>query len=103
MSEPSPYAIDFTPAARRGLARLPLPAATALHEHLTGPVAGSVWSHLKRSLANLAKRDTAQLTALVKTRLRRMQYQPGLIEGCLAGTRLDLTPFCKTPFCKFRT
>jgi mRNA interferase RelE/StbE len=41
MSEPSPYAIDFTPAARRGLARLPLPAATALHEHLTGPVAGN--------------------------------------------------------------
>jgi mRNA interferase RelE/StbE len=39
MSEPSPYAIEFTPAARRGLARLPLPAATALHEHLTGPVA----------------------------------------------------------------
>ena len=52
------------------------------------------WSHLKRSLANLAKRDIAQLTALVKTRLRRMQYQPGLIEGFLAGTRLDLTPLC---------
>ena len=46
----------------------------------------SVWSHLKRSLANLAKRDIAQLTALAKTRLRRMQYPPGLIEGFLAGT-----------------
>jgi len=52
----------------------------------------SVWSHLKRSLANLAKRDINQLTTLVKTRLRRMQYQPGLIEGYLTGTRLDLTP-----------
>ena len=52
----------------------------------------SVWSHLKRSLANLAKRDLAQLTALAKTRLRRMQYQPGLVEGFLTGTRLDLTP-----------
>ena len=41
MSGSSPYAIDFAPAARRGLARLPLPAATALHEHLTGPVAGN--------------------------------------------------------------
>jgi hypothetical protein len=41
----------------------------------------SVWSHLKRSLANLAKRDLAQLTALAKTRLRRMQYQPGLVEA----------------------
>jgi putative transposase len=54
----------------------------------------SVWSVLKRSLANLAKRDIAQLTALVKTRLRRMQYQAGLLEGFLAGTRLDLTPLC---------
>jgi hypothetical protein len=54
----------------------------------------SVWSHLKRSLANLAKRDIPQLTALAKTRLRRMQYQPGLIEGFLTGTRLDLTPLC---------
>ena len=53
----------------------------------------SVWSHLKRSLANLAKRDIAQLTVLVKTRLRRMQYRPGLLEGFLTGTRLDLTPF----------
>ena len=51
-----------------------------------------VWSHLKRSLASLAKRDLAQLTALVKTRLRRMQYRPGLLGGFLASTRLDLTP-----------
>ena len=53
-----------------------------------------VWSVPQRSLANLAKRDIGQLTALVKTRLRRMQYRPGLIEGFLAGTRLDFTPFC---------
>ena len=39
------------------------------------------------------KRDIGQLTALVRTRLRRMQYQPGLLEGFLAGTGLDLTPF----------
>jgi hypothetical protein len=53
-----------------------------------------VWSHLKRSLANLAKRNIAQLTALVKTRLKRMQYRPGLLGGFLASTRLDLTAFC---------
>jgi putative transposase len=53
-----------------------------------------VWSHLKRSLANLAKRNLAQLTTLVKTRLRRMQYRPALLEGFLASTGLDLTPFC---------
>jgi hypothetical protein len=34
-----------------------------------------------------------KLTALVKTRLKRMQYRPGLLDGFLAGTRLDLTPF----------
>ena len=57
------------------------------------PVEG-VWSVLKRSLASLAKRDIGQLTALVKTRLRRMQYRPALLEGFLAGPRLNLTPFC---------
>ena len=50
-----------------------------------------VWSNLKRSLANLIKHDISQLTALVKPRLRRMQYRPGLLEGFLAKTRLDLT------------
>ena len=53
-----------------------------------------VWSHIKRSLANLAKRNLDQLTALVKTRLKRMQYRPGLLDGFLASTGLDLTPFC---------
>jgi putative transposase len=50
-----------------------------------------IWSVLKRSLANLTKTDLGQLTALAKTRLRRMQYQPGLLTGSLTGTRLDLT------------
>jgi hypothetical protein len=53
-----------------------------------------VWAHLKRSLANLAKRNLIELTALVKTRLKRMQYRPGLLDGFLASTRLDLAPFC---------
>ena len=51
-----------------------------------------VWSNLKRSLANLVKQDINQLIALVKARLRHMQYRPGLLEGFLAKTRLDLTP-----------
>jgi hypothetical protein len=29
----------------------------------------------------------------VKTRLKRMQYRAGLLDGFLASTRLDLTPF----------
>ena len=41
MTTADPYTVTFTPAARRRLSRLPLPAATALHEHLTGPVASN--------------------------------------------------------------
>ena len=51
-----------------------------------------VWSTLKRSLVNLIKHDISQLTVLIKTRLRRMQYQPGLLEGFLAKPGLDLAP-----------
>ena len=65
------------------------------YAHELNPVE-PVWSHLKRSLANLAKRNLAQLTALVKTRLKRMQYRPSLLDGFLASTRLDLSPFCNT-------
>jgi hypothetical protein len=35
-----------------------------------------------------------QLTTLIKTRLRRMQYRPDLLDGFLSSTGLDLTPFC---------
>jgi putative transposase len=52
-----------------------------------------VWSNLKRSLANLTKHDIAQLTVLVKARLRRMQYRPALLEGFLAKPGLDLGNF----------
>ncbi|HVW44175.1 MAG TPA: type II toxin-antitoxin system RelE/ParE family toxin [Amycolatopsis sp.] len=41
MTQGLPYAVTFTPAARRRLAKLPLSAASALYEHLTGPVAGN--------------------------------------------------------------
>ena len=53
----------------------------------------AVWWNLKRSLANLTKQNIDQLTALVKTRLRRMQYRPGLLDGFLAKTGLDLGNF----------
>ena len=52
----------------------------------------SAWALLKRSLANLVKRSLSELTALVKTRLRRMQYRPGLLGAFLTRTKLDLTP-----------
>ena len=62
------------------------------YAHELNPVE-SVWSHLTRSLANLVKHTLAELTALVKTRLRRMQHRPGLLVGFLASTGLDLGSF----------
>ena len=72
-------------AARDWLTVFQLPP----YAHELNPVE-LVWAHLKKSLANLAKRNLAQLTALVKTWLKRMQYRPGLLGGFLASTGLDL-------------
>ncbi|WUH28522.1 transposase [Streptomyces sp. NBC_00445] len=52
----------------------------------------AVWSHLKRSLANLAKRTIDQLAKIVKTRLKPMQYRPALIAGFITKTGLDQPP-----------
>ena len=61
------------------------------YAHELNPVE-PVWSHLKRSLANLTKHTIGELTALVKTRLRRMQYRPALLAGFLASTGLEFGP-----------
>jgi len=52
-----------------------------------------VWSHLKRFLTNLTKHTIAELTALVKSGLKRMQYRPGLLAGFLASTALKFGLF----------
>ncbi len=65
------------------------------YAHELNPVE-PVWSHLKRFLADLTKHTLAELTALVKSRLKRMQYRPGLLAGFLASTGLDFAPFCNS-------
>jgi DDE superfamily endonuclease len=62
------------------------------YAHELNPVE-PVWAHLKRSLANLTKHNIAELTALVKTRLKRMQYRSGLLVGFLASTGLEFGTF----------
>jgi DDE superfamily endonuclease len=62
------------------------------YAHELNPVE-RVWAQLKRSLANLTKHNITELTALVKSRLRRMQYRPELLTGFLAGTGLEFGPF----------
>jgi putative transposase len=48
-----------------------------------------VWAHLRKSLVNFLKQTLNQLTALVKSRLKCMQYRPSLLEGFIAKTGLD--------------
>jgi hypothetical protein len=49
-----------------------------------------VWSHVKRGLGNLIVRGVDQLVAVVKNRLKRIQYRPELIDAFLAHTGLSL-------------
>ena len=64
MTKHDPYEVVFTPAARRGTNRLPLPAATAMFEHLTGPVAENprrLGKQLDSPLDNLLRYDSQSL------------------------------------------
>jgi len=52
-----------------------------------------IWSVLKRGvLANLAAASFSHLVQVIRHGLKKIQYQPRLIEGCLAGTGLTLDP-----------
>ncbi|MFC6020782.1 transposase [Plantactinospora solaniradicis] len=51
-----------------------------------------VWSHLKRGIDNLAVTGVDQILAIVRNRLRRIQYRPDLVDGFLAHTGLTLEP-----------
>jgi putative transposase len=48
--------------------------------------------NVKNGLGNLAVRNAGQLAAVVKNRLKRIQYRPGLIGGFLAQTGVALEP-----------
>jgi putative transposase len=54
--------------------------------------AEGAWAAMKASLGNLAVRNVDQLAAVMKNRLKRIQYQPALIEAFLAQTGLTLEP-----------
>ena len=49
-------------------------------------------ANLKNGLGNLAASDVDQLTAIVKNRLKAIQYRPALLDGFLAQTGLTLEP-----------
>ena len=54
--------------------------------------AEGIWSHLKRGLGNLAAHTTDELASLIKTRLKKMQYRPALLDAFIAETGLTLQP-----------
>ena len=51
----------------------------------------SICSLAKQDIGNLAAAHITDVTTAVKRRLKSLQYQPSLIDGCLTGTGLDLT------------
>jgi putative transposase len=51
-----------------------------------------VWSHVKRNLGNLIVHGIDQLAAIVKNRLKRIQYRPELVDAFFAHTGLTLEP-----------
>jgi putative transposase len=51
-----------------------------------------LWSQVKRGLGNLLVWGVDELVAVVKNRLKRVQYRSGLLDAFLAHTGLDLEP-----------
>ena len=49
-----------------------------------------IWSLVKRPIGNLAAANLDQLAAAVKHSLKKTQYRPHLIDGCLMGTGLTI-------------
>jgi putative transposase len=52
----------------------------------------AVWSHLKRSIGNLAVHGVDHLQAIITNRLGRIQYRTDLLDGFLTRTGLTLEP-----------
>ncbi|MFI6295932.1 transposase [Nonomuraea sp. NPDC050790] len=48
----------------------------------------NVWSHLKRALGNLAPCTLDDLAAIIRSRLKQMQYRPDLLDAFLTHTGL---------------
>ena len=77
----------FTDAHRDWLTVVRLPACAPD----LNPAEG-VWANMMNGLGNLAARDVGQLAAVLRNRLKSIQYRPGLIGGFLAQAGLTLEP-----------
>jgi transposase len=52
--------------------------------------AEGIWSLLRRSMANFLTTDLGGLVRIIKRKLKKVQYRPCLIDGCLAQTGLTI-------------
>jgi hypothetical protein len=52
-----------------------------------------IWSLLKRAMVNFAAADLDGLIRLVKRKLKKIQYRPQLITGCLTATGVTIEPW----------
>ncbi|MGI8310471.1 type II toxin-antitoxin system RelE family toxin [Saccharopolyspora hattusasensis] len=67
MTHQPSYAVTYTASARRQMNRLPLAAAMAMHDHLTGPVADNphrLGKRLDEPLGNLHSTRRGEYRAL---------------------------------------
>jgi transposase len=55
--------------------------------------AKDIWSLLKRAMVNFAAADLDGLVRIIKRKLKKIQYRPHLIDGCLAVTGLKIEPW----------
>ena len=84
----APELADFAEENKAWLRIYRLPAYTPD----LNPAEG-IWSLLKRSMANFAAADLDGLVRIVKRKLKKIQYRPHLIDGCLAATGLKIEPW----------
>jgi hypothetical protein len=77
----------FTSAHQDWLTVVRLPA----YAPELNPAEGA-WASMKNGLGNLAVPNVGQLAAIVRSRLKSIQYQPALISSFLAQTGLTLEP-----------
>ncbi len=67
-----------------------LPVAERVTQTNSPPItaAEGVWTNLKSRLRNLAVHTVDQLTTVIRTHLKRMQYRPRLVDAIIAETGL---------------
>lgn len=55
--------------------------------------AEGIWSLLRRAMANFVATDLGGLVRIVKRKLKKIQFRPHLINGCLTETGLIIEPW----------